>query len=160
MNMSSASAHRSTFATGAPSAMENAPSFAGFRNATTTWPALSFKAMGKLVPPRRPVRHFLARGEIDDDDCLVGRIVDENPICTSIELEALGMRVELDIGDFVAAGWIDDRQCTMAVCHIHAIAHCIHANVVGIGAQRDPRNLPIVIPGKSRPFRRPRWRRT
>src|SRR5260221_375120 len=48
--MSSASAHRSTFATGAPSSMENAPSFAGFRNATTTCPALSFKAMGKLLP--------------------------------------------------------------------------------------------------------------
>src|SRR5215472_12077762 len=56
MNMSSASAHRSTFATGAPSCMENAPSFGGFRNATTTWPALSFKAMGKLVP--LPVGQF------------------------------------------------------------------------------------------------------
>ena len=100
--------------------------------------------------PRRPVRHCLSRGEIDDDDCLVGRIVDENPIRTSIELEALGMRLELDIGDLASAGRIDDRQCTMAVCHIYAIANCIHANVVRIGAQRDARDLPIIIPSENR----------
>src|SRR5262245_64819391 len=98
--------------------------------------------------PRRPVRHWLSRGEIDDDDCLVGGIVDENPIRTSIELEALGMRLQLDIGDFGSAGWIDDRQCTTAVCHIYAIAHCIHAYVVGIGPQRDARALPIIIPSE------------
>jgi hypothetical protein len=52
-------------------------------------------------------------------------------------LARFGMRLQLDFGDFVSAGWIDDRQST-AVCHYHLAADCIHTHIVGIFTQRHP----------------------
>ncbi len=113
-------------------------------------PGFAIQGHGEIAAAaRRPTRHCLSRGAIDDDDGLVSRIVDENAARASIELKAFGMRLELDVGDLASAGWIDDRQCTIAIRHKHAIADRIRAHVIGILAQRDPRDRSIIIPAEN-----------
>src|SRR5215831_121192 len=91
-----------------------------------------------------PTRYFPSRGTVDEDDCLIGRVIRENSIAAPIELEALGMRLQLDVGDFASAGWIDDRQ-SAAICHNHLVADCIHTHIVGVFTQWHPRDRPVII---------------
>src|SRR5262245_60689932 len=148
--MSSASAHSSTLATAAPSAMEYAASFAGFRNATTTCSAFGYSAMGKLPPS--PIGHLATsfRSRSTTTDRLVRRIVHENPLVGLIELERLGMCVEIDLGDSASTGCIEDRQSAMAMCHKHFVRDRIHTDVVRILAHGDSRHRCVIIAAEDR----------
>jgi len=97
----------------------------------------------------RPPLYFLSRGAVDNDDRLVGRIVHENPIIDLIELEALRMRFEIDLGDFASNGWIDDYQSAMA-CHKQLVRDRIYTDVVRVLACRDSRDRSVIIPAEDR----------
>src|SRR5262249_19404807 len=92
---------------------------------------------------------FSSRDAIDDDKCLVRWVVHENPIGGLIELEALRMRFEIDLGDFASSGWIDDYQSAMA-CYKHLARDRIYTDVVRVLAQWDTRDCCVIIPAEDR----------
>ena len=82
-------------------------------------------------------RDLLALADIDDGDLArIGHVHEEAP-AFFVELEALGMTFERNVGDLPAARGIDHRQPAAAIADDDPVAPAVDADVVRIVAQRD-----------------------
>ncbi len=85
----------------------------------------------------RPRRDLLARGAIDDGDLVRVRHIDVDPAARGVELEALGMRLQGNVGELRLGRGVDHRERAAAIADIDAVRRRVDADVVGIVLEVD-----------------------
>src|ERR1700730_10381733 len=90
----------------------------------------------RMKPCRLPTCHLLVLIRINDRDLLDLGYVNENLLPRAIDLEALWMSLEPDIGDLLASHRIDHCERAASIAHQDAMRG-IDTHVVGVISQSN-----------------------
>src|SRR5260221_4312437 len=113
--------------------------FGGFTEGYEHPHCLVVKRHRKVRPciTNRPRSCLPSQGDVDHRNVSSVWYVHEDPAICAVELEALRMRFEWNVGDFGAARWIDDRERPVAVTDEDPVSLHVNANVVRVITKLD-----------------------
>jgi hypothetical protein len=90
----------------------------------------------------------MASHEVDDNDCLRVRYIDEGPTAFGIQLKAFGMNLQGNIRDLGAPFGLNNRERAAALSDDNAVGNSVEPNDIGVCVQIDAARFRMVRSAK------------